>query len=412
MTALNRADEDAGGSPALGVASRRSVRRRAAALGAAALGTALVAALASPALAATAQPIHEHHGLDFGGASDRAVFVQTDNTGGNEVVAYHRSPSGALTEAGSYQTGGLGGQLAGSVVDHLASQGSLALDRQAGLLVAVNAGSNTISVFGVRGDELQLRQVISSGGTFPVSVSIHGDLAYVLNAEDGGAVQGYRITPGGLEQLPGSNRALGLDPTLTPQFTSTPGQVAFSPDGRQLIVTTKANGNDIDVFGLTASGDLSAAPVVNSEPGTVPFAITFDPAGNLVIAEAGTNSLATFTLNPSGTVTPITQAATGQSATCWVTSIRGLLFADNAGSASVSAFASSPAGSLTALGSPVSTDAGTVDSAASPSGRFLYVQTGAAGIVDEFAVSAGGGLTETGSVTVPGAVGGEGIVVG
>jgi hypothetical protein len=33
--------------------------------------------------------------------SDRAVFVQTDNTAGNEVIAYHRSPSGALTQAGS-----------------------------------------------------------------------------------------------------------------------------------------------------------------------------------------------------------------------------------------------------------------------------------------------------------------------
>ncbi|HUC27097.1 MAG TPA: hypothetical protein VMA73_30760 [Streptosporangiaceae bacterium] len=161
------------------------------------------------------RPISGHHGFGLGGANDRAVFVQTDKTGGNEVVAHQRLPSGALTGAGSYQTGGLGGQLTGSVVDHLASQGSLALDRQAGLLVAVNAGSNTISVFGVRGDELQLRQVISSG-------------AYVLNAEDGGAVQGYRVTPGGLEQLPRSNRALGLDPTLTPQFTSTPGQVAFS----------------------------------------------------------------------------------------------------------------------------------------------------------------------------------------
>ena len=110
----------------------------------------------------------------------------------------------------------------------------------------------------------------------------------MLNAEDGGAVQGYRIKPGGLKQLPGSNRALGLDPTLTPQFTSTPGQAAFSPDGRQLIVTTKANGNDIDVFGVTHDGGLSAAPVVNSEPGTAPFAIAFDPAGDLVIAEAGT----------------------------------------------------------------------------------------------------------------------------
>ena len=41
------------------------------------------------------------------------------------------------------------------------------------------------------------------------------------------------------------------------------------------------------------------------------------------------------------------------------------------------------AGSLTALGN-TATDAGTVDAAASPDGRFLYVQTGADGIVDEF----------------------------
>ena len=42
--------------------------------------------------------------------------------------------------------------------------------------------------------------------------------------------------------------------------------------------------------------------------------------------------------------------------------------------------------------------------------RYLYVQAGAAGIVDEFAIGSGGALTKVGSVTVPGAVGGEGIV--
>jgi hypothetical protein len=165
MTARNRA-------PATAVAARgpgrwRPVRRRTAALGAAALGTALVAALASPALAASAQAAHRHNGFGVGfGRNGRAVFVQTDNIAGNEVIAYHRSPSGALSEAGAYPTGGLGGVLAGSVVDHLASQGSLALDREAGILIAVNAGSNTISVFGVHGDNLRLQQVTKSGGTF------------------------------------------------------------------------------------------------------------------------------------------------------------------------------------------------------------------------------------------------------
>ena len=33
---------------------------------------------------------------------------------------------------------------------------------------------------------------------------------------------------------------------------------------------------------------------MNAEPGTVPFAIAFDPFGHLVIAEAGTNAVSTF----------------------------------------------------------------------------------------------------------------------
>ena len=373
------------------------------------LAAALLVALAGPVLADPVLADVAPTAAAGSGSARSAVFVQTDNTVGNEIVAYHRDNAGRLTEAAAYPTGGRGGILAGSVVDHLASQGSLALDEPVGLLIAVNAGSNSISVFGVHGDRLGLRQVLSSGGAFPVSVAIRGDLAYVLNAEDGGSVQGYRIGFGGLLPLPGSARALGLDPAATPQYTTTPGQVAFSPAGSQLIVTTKANGNDI--FRVDPAGYLSAAPVVNTEPGTVPFAITYDAAGHLVIAEAGTNELATFELHATGTVAELAAAGDAQSATCWVTADGGLLFASNAGSATVSAFAAGPGGSLTALGQ-TSTDQGTVDSAITPSGRFLYVQTGAGGIVDEFAVGAGGALTEIGTVTVPGAVGGEGIAVG
>ncbi len=371
-----------------------------------ALATAAVAVATTPAWASGARPADDS--LAVGGARD-VVFVQTDNTAGNEIVAYLRGPDGTLSEAGTYPTGGLGGVLAGSVVDHLASQGSLGYDPVHGLLVAVNAGSDTITVFGAQRDSLYLRQVISSGGIFPVSVAIHGDLVYVLNALGGGSVQGFRIASGLLVPLPGSNRPLGLNPSATPQFTNTPGQVAFSPDGSQLIVTTKANGNDIDVFGVLGDGNLTAAPVVNAEPGTVPFAISFDQFGHLVIAEAGTNALATFALRQDGSVNELSEVGTGQSATCWVAPAGVLLFASNAGSASESAFSSSPAGQLTLLGQ-TSTDPGTVDASASPGGQYLYIQTGGNGIVDEFAVGSAGTLTLLGSVTVPGAVGGEGIV--
>ncbi len=370
---------------------------------AAALSVTVAPPFATPALASTVAPA-----FGSGGAS-HAVFVQTDNTSGNQVVAYHRASDGTLSPAGTYATGGLGGVLAGSVVDHLASQGSLSYDPWHALLYAVNAGSDTVSVFAVNGDRLALRQVLSSGGSFPVSVAVHGDLVYVLNALGGGRLAGYRVLGGGLVPIPGSGRALGLDPTASPQYTNTPGQVAFTPGGSQLIVTTKANGNDIDVFGVRFDGGLSAAPVVNSEPGTVPFAISFDLYGHLLIAEAGTNALATFALAPSGTVSLVDAVPTGASATCWVAPAGPFLFASSAGSASESGYSSSFGGQLSLLGA-ATTDAGTVDASAAAGGRFLYVQTGGSGIVDEFAVGAGASLTEVGAVTVPGAVGGEGIV--
>jgi hypothetical protein len=103
----------------------------------------------------------------------------------------------------------------------------------------------------------------------------------------------------------------------------------------------------IDVFGVGFGGLLSAWATVNSEPSTVPFAISFDPFGHLVIAEAGTNALATFALAASGTVSLLDQAATGQAATCWVTTAGLFLFAPNAGSPSESGVTSSVGERLT-----------------------------------------------------------------
>ena len=363
-----------------------------------------VAAVAAPAAsAATAAPAARQD-FSVGGA----VFALTDNTAGNAVAAYHRAADGTLTPAGSYATGGLGGVLAGSVVDHTASQGALAYDRSLGLLIAVNPGSNTISVFHVTGDRLSLRQVLSSGGTFPVSVTVHGDQAYVLNALGGGSLLGYRIDEGRLSPIDGSFRALNLGTTAATPFAATPGQVAFTPDGSRVLVTTKGTGNDVDVFFVRAGGQLSASPVVNALPGAVPFDVVFDRAGDVVLAEGGPNAVATFRLSASGTLSQLDVASTGQAATCWIARAGQYVYASNAGSGSVSGYQVGESGGLSALGN-TATDAGTVDAAATPGGGFIYVQAGKAGIVDEFAVGSGGALTSIGSVTVPGGAGGEGI---
>jgi hypothetical protein len=333
-----------------------------------------------------------------------AVFVQTDDPSGNQVVAYDRAPDGSLKQAGSYRTGGLGGVLDGSVVDHLASQGSLQLDREHGLLYAVNAGSDTITVFGVDGDRLVRRQIVPSFGDFPASIATHGNLVYVLNARAGGSVQGYARVAGFLIPIGAWHRALGLDPAAAPEFTHTPGQVAFTPDGEHLLVTTKANTNAVEAFGVDRLGGLSARATTTVLADSVPFAVAFDGRGDLAVAEAGPNAVATFRIDRRGTLQPIGQAATGQAATCWIVNVGGRLYLSNAGSATVSAFD----GALRPVG-VTSTHPGTVDAAGSSDGRFLYVQTGAAGGVDAFRVGPDGSLTPAGSVTVPGAAGGEGI---
>lgn len=364
-------------------------------VGAGIIGAATIAAFAAPASAST-------H------TSARPVFVQTDNPSGNSIVAYSRRNDGTLAKTGNYSTGGLGGILDGSVVDHLASQGSLAFDREHGLLYAVNAGSNTVTVFAVHGTKLHRTQVISSGGEFPVSIAFHGNLVYVANSLGGGSIQGYVRVGDRLARVPSWHRSLGLDPTATPQFTNTPGQVAFTPDGSRLIVTTKANGNSIDVFRVGLFGPGHA--VVTTLPGAVPFAVDFDRAGHVVVAEAA-NAVATFALRADGTLRQLDSVATGQQATCWIVGTGHRFYASNAGSGTLSGYRTARTGALTPL-SVTATDGGTVDATITADRHYLYAQTGAAGIVDEFAVNRDGTLRSIGSVTVPGAVGGEGIAAG
>ncbi|MFD5817743.1 lactonase family protein [Streptomyces sp. NPDC127038] len=374
------------------------------------LGMAAATVLATAALCAPSVSAAPRTGDGYGHDGHHAVFVQTDNPAGNQIVAYRRAENGRLTQLRTYDTHGLGGVLDGSVADHLASQGSLTYDRRHALLYAVNAGSNTVSVFSVDGDRLALRQVIGSGGRFPVSVAVHDDDVYVLNALDGGSIQGYTIRHGRLHEEAGRHRRLGLDPNATPQFTNTPGQVGFTGDGSQLVVTTKANGSSLLVFNLRRSGAPARSAVTTSLPGAVPFAFVPNGRHGLFLAEAGTNAVATFTVHRDGTATQEAFAATGQSATCWIVASRDLLYASNAGSSTLSGFRASDHGRrLTPLGN-TPTNPGTVDAATTPDGRYLYVQTGVNGIVDEFAVKRDGSLTRLGSHTVPGGIGGEGIV--
>lgn len=353
--------------------------------------------LAVLALLALAAAIAGATRADAATGNTGAVFVETNDLGGNNIVAYSRTADGALTRAGTFASGGLGGAQAGAVVDRLASQGALALDRVHDLLYAVNAGSDSLSVFSVDGATLELQQVLPTNGDFPSSVTVHGNLVYVLNAGGEGSVQGFRVTGNRLTQVHDGWRALGLANANPPFFLTSPGQVGFSPDGSRLLVATKGSTSSIDVFSVEANGSLSAAPVVNAAATPAPFSFTFDAVGRLVSAEAGISAVTTYTLGSDGTLSNAQSLPDGQAALCWITQANGFFYVANAGSNTISGYSLSASGTPSLLGATGvvgHTEAGAIDMAVTPDGKFLYAESGGAGTVDVFATNSDGSLTE------------------
>jgi 6-phosphogluconolactonase (cycloisomerase 2 family) len=349
----------------------------------------LVAALAA-AGAASARP--------HPGAAGQVVYVQTNEPGGNHVVVFDRAGDGTLSRAGSYATGGEGAVAAGAAVDTLASQGSLAYAEASGLLFAVNAGSDTVSVFAASGDALTLVQTVPSGGAFPASVAVGGRLVYVLDAGGEGSVQGFRIAGGKLHAIQGSPRSLGLANGDPPDFLHSPGQVGFTPDGGRLLVTTKASTSAVDVFAVLPDGRLSETPAVTTSATPVPFAFAFAPGGRVVVAEAGASTVSTYALAADGTLGDPRSQPDGQAALCWIARAGGFYYVANAGSDTISGYRVGADGTPSLLGVVGHTETGAIDLAASADGAFLYAESGGAGTVDAFRVEADGTLTKLGAV--------------
>ncbi|RZU53402.1 6-phosphogluconolactonase (cycloisomerase 2 family) [Krasilnikovia cinnamomea] len=333
------------------------------------------------------------------GATRHAVFVQLNDPTGNSVLAYQRSGDGSLLEAGRYPTGGNGGAALQAPVDALASQGSLVYDQHHRMLYAVNAGSDTLTVFDVDGARLTRRQIIDSGGAFPVSIAAHGNLLYALNAGDDGTVQGFRITPDGLAPLPGSRRSLRLGNTNPPVFISAPAQIGISPDARHLVVTTK-NHNAIDVFLLDSDGCPQGEPVVTATANPVPFSFAFTDQG-IAVTEVVTSSVTHYQLHRDGTLTPLSSVADGQAALCWIQPLGGRLYGANAGSGTITAFDLSRDGGVALSGHDggvVAQPGGApIDMAAS--GDYLYVQNPVSGRLDGYHAARDGTLRQVATVT-------------
>ena len=89
-------------------------------------------------------------------STDGAAFAMTNSTQGNRVVSYRRAADGSLTREHSVSTGGLG------IGVDLDTQGPLRLSDDHRFLYAVNAGSDSVTVFSVHGTTLKFAQQIYS----------------------------------------------------------------------------------------------------------------------------------------------------------------------------------------------------------------------------------------------------------
>ncbi|HTY60315.1 MAG TPA: beta-propeller fold lactonase family protein, partial [Bacteroidota bacterium] len=244
--------------------------------------------------------------LEGGGRGE--VYTLSNESGGNSVLRFFRSASGALDPAGSFATGGKG---TGS---GLASQG--AIFRGERYIYAVNGGSNDISVLAEDGGRLRIVSRIPSGGTQPVSLTVQGDLLFVLNAGGSGNIAGFRGAERGvLSPLPGSTKSLSGPATQ-------PAEVAFSPDGRALVVTEKAT-NTIDTYEVRGYGGISG-PLVQNSAGHTPYGFAFSRQGRLVVSEVedkapGGSTLSSYRLVHDGALKIISgKVPDGQTAACWV----------------------------------------------------------------------------------------------
>ncbi len=337
--------------------------------------------------------------------ADHAVFVQGNELDGNTIRVFARDEAGKLTAAGSYATGGQGGDQVDAPTDSLASQGSLVYDDASGRLLSVNAGSGTVTSFRVEGRRLTDRQVVKSGGEFPSSIAVRGKIAYVMNAGGEGSVQGFRITGMGLKPLKGSHRSLGLDNEDIPRFDTSPGEVEITPDGRNLVVTTKA-ANTVEVFPLKPNGKPAVAePVINKSAGDVPFAITFDRDGRMLVAEAEKSTVTVYKVRHDGRLKVLQKPLTnGQEVLCWLERAGDFFYGGNTGNSTVSGYRMNKHGRLSLTNSagiaapPSAKSQGVIDLAVSEDARFVYVQNALSGTVDGFRVEKDGALTKVTTV--------------
>jgi 6-phosphogluconolactonase (cycloisomerase 2 family) len=369
------------------------------------LGSAFVVAASIAALAASPAMAAAPTNVGF-------VFTQSNNPQGNTVNVFKRRSDGTIKPFELIKTGGNGSTsqqpFSLPVVD---SADSVVMSPDHKLLFVVNSGSNDISAFRVTHGGISRSDKKGSGGKLPISLAVHNNLLYVLNGVSGN-IKGYRFDSAGkLTAIKKGQQSLSV-----PGASGVAADIGFAPNGKWLFVTmrylpltTGTNGQNglIDRFRVNSDGSVGKA-IRQTAATPTPFGFRFTSSGIMVDASAGVvktvnnapppltdgtqanGTVQTYKVH-GGTLVPISNAASGGRAACWIalSNNNKYAFATNTlsataahplpgapigtGQSGLSRYSVSASGQLTLLGT-VNTGPGTPsDLGTSPDGKYLYM---------------------------------------
>ena len=339
------------------------------------------------------------------------VFSMTNNTASNSITAFSRSTDGTLTKQSSTRTGGMGtggpeDSANGLILANVDGETSPTNTKGAPkFLLALNGGSDSISVLRNDPSGLKLVDMEDSQGTRPISITINRGVAYVLNAGsfmcsgigDQPSISGFTFDADGqLTPIPGSTRPLSGIPN------SGCTQVSFDKTGNVVIVDEQ-QADVITTYTRRADGTLSA-PMPQQTTGNGPFGLTLTQRNQLLTTEnfgaaPGQGALASYAIDErTGTLTGLSPSVrNGQSDTCWVaiTDDNRFAFTSSFGDdGGISSYRVQPDGGLVLLNSQAATvGGGSSDVALSGDSRYLYVKNSVQGTVTSFRIENDGALT-------------------
>lgn len=323
------------------------------------------------------------------------VYTASNDPSGNYILAYERAPDGSLTSSGTFTA--TGGKGTGS---GLGNQHGLIFDPNKNLFFVVNAGDNSISMLSLNVDgSLELLTNVPSGGERPLSVTVYGDTVYALNAGiaangTSGNVTGFKIVGKDLNPIAASTQPLSA-------ANPNPAQIQFTPDGKALVVAEKGT-NSLSSYTVDNNG-VAKGPMVKASAGMTPFGFDFSVNGQVVVSEAqggmaGASTISSYSVGADGSLTTITGAlASTRSAACWLVVAGDHAYVANAASNDITALNVAADGALSLLaagGIAATAGKAPVDEDVTDDNTFLYVVSNGDHAFNVFSINADGSLSK------------------